>query len=857
MHRRFVLALCLMLAIPSLHAQTKPPIEDFPRWERVGDAFKGQPIEAADILTNPIVPITVGGDYWRDVTYPLGQRGKTVIATAQILGNAATGTLTSPRFYLVESSPYFSVLVGGTNDFEHERVELQILPLAGEVSELEQRIREWRRSSANPYAVARDGDYLTLIAFTGGGYEQLRQEIVQLPPFVFGHEARVKLSDTSASGHLNVDLPTLSPARERARPTPVWGYADFHTHPMDYMAFGGLNGVRTLCGMPGGTYDNYVHNPFLVNRDLAPCPPGHGGGPFAETFLNAVQKVARKPSLGLLIPHGELGAPDFPDWPSFLASTHQQMHITQIRRNYDGGLRLMVALATDNLAAQYMTSHVESHHVRPPVPEQLSVAAQLAGMQELALLNASWMQIAYTPEEARSIILHDKLAVILGVEVDQLGTYVNLSDEKPFSITEEVEYLWDLGARVVTPIHAVDNKIGGPAVFETGYDSLNDLIHRKSLDLSWFELFDPKLGPWFFDTKDDETCYPSDKTDDGECVQLYFGRHQRVYLGHCWLTFFQESPCIHVMFGAGYSRGQKNKKGLTDRGRGYLNALMDRGMIIDTAHMSDASVDGTYEVILQRLQRDHADKCATYTWKSESRPDCNKAAYPAIISHAHFREQAFYGEHDTFPPSEYDISVHNLELVKRIGGVVGPFVAEERVSTPWNPTAPEEAGPLKNDCAQSSKSFAYSFHYAASKLSGVGMATDFTFIPSVAPRFGEDSCWAWHQTTYPHLELFKHGSRYDSNAQTDRVAYEDDSAQLGVSPRQTVPLKRSRLGLTRTYDINTEGVAYYGMIPDMLQDLKNVGFPREDFERLFNSAEAYITMWEKTERVAAEGRRAP
>jgi hypothetical protein len=35
-------------------------------------------------------------------------------------------------------------------------------------------------------------------------------------------------------------------------------------------------------------------------------------------------------------------------------------------------------------------------------------------------------------------------------------------------------------------------------------------------------------------------------------------------------------------------------------------------------------------------------------------------------------------------------------------------------------------------------------------------------------------------------------------------------------------------------------------VPDMLQDLKNLGMPADNLEALFSSAEAYLKMWEKT-----------
>ena len=51
----------------------------------------------------------------------------------------------------------------------------------------------------------------------------------------------------------------------------------------------------------------------------------------------------------------------------------------------------------------------------------------------------------------------------------------------------------------------------------------------------------------------------------------------------------------------------------------------------------------------------------------------------------------------------------------------------------------------------------------------------------------------------------------------------------------------------RVFDINYDGVANYGLIPDFIQEVKNVGLTDKDLAPLFNSAEAYIRMWEKIE----------
>ena len=60
------------------------------------------------------------------------------------------------------------------------------------------------------------------------------------------------------------------------------------------------------------------------------------------------------------------------------------------------------------------------------------------------------------------------------------------------------------------------------------------------------------------------------------------------------------------------------------------------------------------------------------------------------------------------------------------------------------------------------------------------------------------------------------------------------------------PLRRCITG-NRYWDFNLDGLAHYGLMPDLLQDLKNVGFSAVQFKPLFSSAEDYIKMWEKAD----------
>ena len=66
------------------------------------------------------------------------------------------------------------------------------------------------------------------------------------------------------------------------------------------------------------------------------------------------------------------------------------------------------------------------------------------------------------------------------------------------------------------------------------------------------------------------------------------------------------------------------------------------------------------------------------------------------------------------------------------------------------------------------------------------------------------------------------------------------------------PLTRCEAEPRRDWDINIDGMAHYGLLPDLLQDLRNVGLTEVDLAPLYRSAEDYIQMWEKCDRHKAE-----
>jgi microsomal dipeptidase-like Zn-dependent dipeptidase len=766
-------------------------------WTQTGNAFTGQPFckkaGEAEFSSTRFADSRLGGNYWQGLEYPLGQHGNCVVTSLLKAPAGEPWSMTSPEFTVPGDARYLTILLGGTNDVEHERVEFE---------------------------VQREGVWNSAYKATPPGGDQLIQKVIEIAPQYRGMTARIRILDSSASGHINVDYIQISPERPDEVHVPVWGYGDYHTHPMTRLAFGSNDKRHIIFGESGGNYDDYLADPKLVVRDIGRCERGHGGGYLAEAFINNAQLFSE--SIGsvikaFLLPHGRSGQPDYKAFPDHLMGAHQQMHVTMIRRNYEGGLRLMVALVTDNWGAAFLTGVAENGKV-PLVSEPETIAAQLDGLRDLARKNSSWMELALTPADARRIIQQNKLAIIPGVELDRLGSY----DPDP---EKEVDFLWRQGVRAVTPIHAVDNALGSPAILNAPYNWLNDFFANDAQQVRPSGLGPPK----FFEIEADDCA--GNHEAEGECVvhKLDPFPQLRLIIARPIFTLFRRAPGFTITSAQTFNTGllgQKNKHGLTPKGRDYIRALMKRGIIVDTAHMSDKSVNDAYQALGER------------------------PGYPAIISHVGFRKEGLYenpaNEIPGYLASEYDISDSNIERVKNAGGVMGVFANHARI----NPKSIDiHISHITDDCGNSSKGFAFAYHYGQSLAPGrLGMATDMTFIPMVSPRFGPHACEGYKSFQHGQKEPAKHPNRYRPHDQKDPVLYEQYKGMKAIAKtNQKEPMKPYRMG-DRVFDFNEDGLAHYGLVPDMLQDLKNVEMPKRDLQAFFGSAEAYLEMWERVER---------
>lgn len=247
-----------------------------------------------------------------------------------------------------------------------------------------------------------------------------------------------------------------------------------------------------------------------------------------------------------------------------------------------------------------------------------------------------------------------------------------------------------------------------------------------------------------------------------------------------------------------------SSRGLTDLGKFLMEELIRKKMIVDIDHMSV-------------LARDDALTIA------------ERYKYPVISGHTGFIDVS-KGK----ARHEGNLKENEVKRIRDLGGIVSVIVSPGELESIV--TYRGEGMPVvDHQCGLSSQTFAQAYLYAIGKMNygPVGIGTDFNAGPELpGPRFGPNGpCPGGGPTS----------------KQTARVHYPFPVSAVGSPTR----LDKSVVG-QKTFDINDDGLAHVGLLPDFIEDLKQQGLRPQDLEPLFRSAEGYITMWEKIEGVSPQ-----
>jgi microsomal dipeptidase-like Zn-dependent dipeptidase len=360
------------------------------------------------------------------------------------------------------------------------------------------------------------------------------------------------------------------------------GFVDLHTHPMSHLGFGGhlmhgAPGVGVL--MPAGQIyrnNDCNHNPERARSQaeaLGTCYSTHAG---SDAIHNKCGNDIRRLVINGFedgshsnkthdIAH-PAGYPSFTRWPKHDDILHQQMWVDWMERAYKGGMRVMVSLAVNNytLATGMETS------AKNPRNDKASADVQIREMRRFVAKHP-WMEIAYTADDLRRIVGEkDKMAVIIGVELDDMGDFMlNQSKPSPEAARAEVRRLHGLGVRYAFPIHLTDNFFGGTAVYENEANRANCFHH----------------GDWWQLQCTDGT--GRDEFGIKHKVDVDWDGFAPLKIGHCG----HKAPVPTCKAG----QGHMNKKSLTKEGEALISEMMRLGMLIDIDHASLKTVHDILE----------------------------------------------------------------------------------------------------------------------------------------------------------------------------------------------------------------------------------------------------------------------
>ncbi|WP_281558064.1 membrane dipeptidase [Thalassomonas sp. RHCl1] len=225
----------------------------------------------------------------------------------------------------------------------------------------------------------------------------------------------------------------------------VTGFADLHVHQMAELAYAGA-------WFHGSHQGEEAHA-------LAACSGGNFfGGDHARTVLTGIvnETLGRVPGTEGdtgLHKYKKQGFPEYSGWPRWDSIAHQQVWEGHLKQAHDAGLSLYVMSAVDY---KQLCDIMPNRNKKAGLScdEMLSVDKQLDALVNFTATR-DWVEIATSPEQARTIIHQGKLAAVMAIEASHL-----FADQDWQS---SLDHFYNKGVRVLQPVHQSDNRFGGAA----------------------------------------------------------------------------------------------------------------------------------------------------------------------------------------------------------------------------------------------------------------------------------------------------------------------------------------------------------------------------------------------------------
>lgn len=483
--------------------------------------------------------------------------------------------------------------------------------------------------------------------------------------------------------------------------------------------------------------------------------------------------------LGSFLDHAHAGDDGWPTYQGW------PRHDTQIHQQmYVDWIKRAHASGLRVMIASAVNSEVLGslfHGSATDVTDHTAIEAQIDATKAMIRRERSWMHLALSPGEARAAAESGKLAVLLGVEVDSpLGGRARRDGDYDAVMAERVLTRWHRkGVRLVTPIHLADSALGGCALFDDRFALGSHHLHR---------IYSPSAR-----AEDDWPDIDARaSTAELRGVEFLAGGSP-------------EASSLAALYGHGFPGyrsirrdGHVNARGLSSGGQDFLLRMMRKGMLLDVDHMSQHAVDAAIT-----LGETHG--------------------YPLVCSHTRLRALAVPRPADKdWVRGVADEGMRTdaqLARLGRLGSLFGIITHLGPVRGIGTRTS------VRTRSYDTSESFALAWMHAVGDLglSNVAIGTDFNgFYGQPGPRF----------------------SRGNQNAAPEPMTDEPRPVRYGqdLVPRMQRAIDRSLVG-RRSYDLNVDGLAHYGMLPDFLVDVATQvgGWPA--LAPFFRSAQAVFDTW--------------
>ena len=303
--------------------------------------------------------------------------------------------------------------------------------------------------------------------------------------------------------------------------------------------------------------------------------------------------------------------------------------------------------------------------------------------------------------------------MILGVEVDSLGNWHKAEEIEELSggnlevarglIRREVDWLYDMGVRQVTPIHLANNAFGGTAIYMRFLETVNMFLTGEHWDVE---------DAWTTGVRyrvDDDG---DDLFDEVERAVVQSGGRNKKMTRRTLLDYI---PGISNL------RQAQQAPRLNWRARQCPRVEQIRRDPV--GRNDEAGHDHRY--------RPHVRKSHRYSALTMA----EEHKYPVMASHCWFRDLLYSAEeefdhikHEAYGTSDIHKVAHEagkrgdqVQRIGRLGGIVAPILNQGDIAG-LRRCMPELTSKVPEPNAGSSTSWAQAYLYAVAKMGGRGVA---------------------------------------------------------------------------------------------------------------------------------------